>query len=67
MWRRHHRERLYVHQPAQHFETRIPPSGFTGGQKRRVGRAMYPEQVKVVRRQRQPAYSDDRPATTKPQ
>ena len=51
MWRRRHRKRLGVYQPAQHFETRVPVGDCAGGQKWRVGRATYAQQVKVVRRQ----------------
>ena len=68
MWRCRHRKRLCIHQPAQHLETRVPVSDFAGGQQRRVGRATYAQQAKVgpTPMTAQPAYSDDRPATTEP-
>ena len=64
MWRQRHRKRLSVHYSAQRFETCVPIGKYAVGQKRRVGRATYAQQAKVVRRR--PAYSGGRPAITAP-
>ena len=52
MWRRRHRKPFCVHQPAQHFKTRVSVSDFAGEQQRRVGRTTNAQQRKVVRRPR---------------